>query len=74
MIINVTAIPGAKKPEVIKIDANEYKVKIDAPAQEGRANIRLIEILAAHFSVRKSQVKIIRGVRSRRKTVDLPCQ
>jgi len=36
-------------------------VKVDAPPVKGRANHRLIEILAAHFNVPKSAVTILHG-------------
>ena len=71
MIINITAVPGAKKPEVSRISDNEYKVKIDARAQDGKANERLVELLSEHFSVPKSHVRIVKGAKSKRKIVEI---
>lgn len=67
MKLNVTVISNAKNPEVIKIDENNYKVKVDAPAIEGEANRRLLEILADYFKVSKSSIKILRGLKNRNK-------
>lgn len=71
MRINIIAIPGSKTHEIIKIDENSYRVKIDAPAIEGEANKRLIEILAEYFNVQKFSVKILKGFKNRNKIVSI---
>lgn len=71
MRINIIAIPGSKTREIIKIDENSYRVKIDAPAIEGGANKRLIEILSEYFNVPKSSVKILKGFKNRNKIVSI---
>ena len=38
MKINVSTVPNAKKAEVEKIDENKYRVRVDAPAVENKAN------------------------------------
>ncbi|TAL47389.1 DUF167 domain-containing protein [archaeon] len=70
MIISVRTIPNAKKPQILK-EEDSYKVKVDAQAQDGKANSRLIEILADHFGVSKSSVSIIKGLKSRNKIVEI---
>ena len=67
----VTVKPQAKKEEVKKIADGEYVALVRAPAREGKANEALIALLANHFSVTKSSVKIIRGQRSRKKLVEI---
>jgi len=71
MKINVSVKPNAKTSEVIKVDENNFKVKVDAPAVEGEANKRLIEILADYFDVPKSSIRILKGLKSRNKTVEI---
>lgn len=71
MKINIAVIPNAKDSEVTKIDENNYKVRVDAPALDGKANKRLIEILAEHFNVPKSSVKILKGLKSKNKIVEI---
>jgi len=46
-------------------------VSVHAPAREGKANRAVIELLAAHFSVSRSSIKIIRGESSKRKLVEI---
>jgi uncharacterized protein (TIGR00251 family) len=71
MKLNVTVVPNAKNLEIIKIGENDYKIKVDAPASEGKANKRLIEILAEHFKVSKYSVSIMRGLKSKNKIVEI---
>lgn len=67
----VTVKPQAKREEVQETAPGEYRVSVHAPAREGRANRALIELLAGHFAVPKSSVKIISGEGSRRKLVEI---
>ncbi len=71
MRISIAVTANSKAPAVVKVDDENYKVRVNAPALEGRANVRLIEILADHFGVPKSRIKILRGLSSRKKTVDV---
>lgn len=71
MIIKVRVTPNAKAPSVVIADDGSYRVKVNAPASEGKANLRLAEILAEHFGVRASRVRIINGAGSRDKTVEI---
>ena len=68
MIINIKTIPGAKK-NFLKEENGHYKIYLTAPALEGKANQALIEYLADHFGVKKSQIKITKGLKSRNKKV-----
>lgn len=47
------------------------KIKITAPPLEGRANEECIRFLAATLGVKKAQLSIVRGHKSRKKTVAL---
>ncbi len=44
---------------------------VNAPAIEGRANDAVIDVLADHFKVKRRQVRICSGARSRDKTVEI---
>jgi len=71
MIIKVKVTPNAKKASVSKSDDENYEVRVDEKAEGGRANARLIEMLSDYFRVRKSNVLIIKGARSREKVVQI---
>ncbi|MCR4338171.1 MAG: DUF167 domain-containing protein [Candidatus Omnitrophica bacterium] len=68
MNLNIKVIPGARK-ELIKEEGGIFKVYLTAPPVEGKANEALVRFLAGHFSVRKSQIEIIKGLKSRQKIV-----
>ena len=71
MRITVTAKPYAKTASVEETGPQTYTVAIDAPAQDGRANLRLIEIMAEHLHVPKAAIRIVRGQTSRHKALDI---
>jgi len=71
MRIYVKVTPRAGKNEVTKIGDAEYKVKVTDPPEKGKANERVIELLAYHFKVPKSLVKIIAGRSAKIKIVDV---
>jgi uncharacterized protein (TIGR00251 family) len=71
MRINVLVTTNSKHSEVVRIDEGNYRVRIDAPAVEGKANKRLIEIISEHFNVPKSSIKILRGLKNRNKTINI---
>jgi uncharacterized protein (TIGR00251 family) len=63
--------PQARKAEVKQNADGECVVSVRAPAREGKANQALVELLASHFHVPKSYVKIIRGETGKRKLVQI---
>jgi uncharacterized protein (TIGR00251 family) len=63
--------PSAKK-EGVSVNANGMlEVAVAAPPEKGKANERLIELLAEHFGVAKSCIKIVSGHTSRSKVVEV---
>ncbi|MFL5328970.1 MAG: DUF167 domain-containing protein [Gemmataceae bacterium] len=69
VIINVRVQPGAKKSRVIGPHGDAIKIAIAAPPVEGKANAALVEFIAELFSVKRSQVELVRGETSRSKTL-----
>jgi uncharacterized protein (TIGR00251 family) len=70
MKIQVKVKPNSKTQEVGQ-EGNSFTVKVKEPAREGRANQAVIKLLAEHFSLSKSQVKILSGFRSRNKVIEI---
>ena len=69
MLIRVYVTPKAKQARVVKVSEDYFEVWVDDRAVGSRANKRLWEILAEHFMVPKSRISILRGTKSRNKTV-----
>ncbi len=71
MLISVRVTSNAKEALVTKTGETSLEVRVDEKAVGGRANKRLLEILAEHFNVPKSSITIVRGTRSRDKIVEI---
>jgi uncharacterized protein (TIGR00251 family) len=71
IIIEVKVDPRSSRKGIVGIIDNVLKVKLTAPPVGGAANEQLIEILAEKYGVRKSNIIILRGETSRRKTVKI---
>ena len=71
MRVKVKVKPGSKREEVKVISPDRLEVKVSAPPEKGKANGRLIALIAKHFGVRKSAVRIIRGETSREKLIEI---
>jgi uncharacterized protein len=54
-----------------KLSESEYRVSVQAPAQDGKANQALIELLARYFDIPKTMLRIIRGRSSRQKLIEI---
>jgi hypothetical protein len=67
--LTIHAQPGAKRTEVAGVHGDCLKIRLAAPAVEGRANDALIAFLAASFGVPRRNVTLVRGETGRRKTL-----
>jgi len=70
MLIQIRVTPNAKR-EKIKKDGDLYKVYLVSPPQKGKANKELIKFLAKYFKVKKIEVQIKKGEKSRNKLVEI---
>ena len=71
MRIEVWVKPRAKKTEVEKRADGKFVVKVKEPANEGKANQAVIEVLAKYFAIPKQAVTIVRGRTSRNKLIEV---
>lgn len=69
--LEVRVQPGARRNEVVGSHAAALKVRIAAPAVEGRANDELVAFLAKTFGLRRNKVIIRAGSSGRRKRIVL---
>ncbi len=68
MKLEVKVIPAAKKNAILQ-EGQRIKIYLTAPAVDGKANQALIEFLAENYKVRKNQIEIIKGLKSRNKVI-----
>ncbi|MFH1327705.1 MAG: DUF167 domain-containing protein [Candidatus Bathyarchaeota archaeon] len=57
--------------DFVKVDGDRLFVGLTSKPEKGKANVELIKKLAKHFNVSSSHVKIIVGLKSRRKIVEI---
>jgi len=71
VIFVVRTQPHASKDEITGEIAGALKIRLRAPAVEGRANEALIEFLAELLKTPKVAVRILSGERSRVKRLEI---
>jgi len=70
MKIQVKVKPNSKTDEVSQ-EGDSFIVKVRDPPKEGKANQAVIKLLAQHFGVPRSQVRILSGFRSSNKVIEV---
>jgi uncharacterized protein (TIGR00251 family) len=70
MKIQVNVKPSSRTEELSR-EGDSFIVKVKEPPKEGKANQAVIKLLAEHFGVPKSQVRILSGYGSRNKVVEV---
>jgi hypothetical protein len=70
MRIQVRVRPNSRTEEVSR-EGDSFIVKVKEPPKEGKANQAVIKLLAQHFGVSKSQVRILSGLRSGKKVIEV---
>jgi len=70
MKIKVQVKPNSKTEEVSG-EGDSFIVKVKEPPREGKANQAVIKLLADHFGIPRSYVRIISGFRSRCKVIEV---
>jgi uncharacterized protein (TIGR00251 family) len=71
MLLNIKVTPKSSKNELVKQSDGSYKAKLSAAPTEGKANESLIKILSEEFGVPKTKIKIVRGLTSRNKVIEI---
>ena len=65
MKLTVQVKPNSKKEMVEMLTDGTYLVRVNAPPVEGKANERVIELLASFFKVPKSRIELVSGHKSK---------
>lgn len=67
--LTVRVVPGARRSEIADVADAHLRVRINAPAVDGKANAELRRFLAEWCGVRPSAVDVVSGDRGRMKRV-----
>ena len=68
MQIKIRVVTNSKKERIL-IAGNKYKVYVSTPPEKGKANERVVELVADFFKVSRRNVSISSGLKSKEKTL-----
>jgi len=71
MYIKVKAMPGAKKEVLEQVSDDHFNISVKEKAERNMANNRIVEMIARHFNVPVSAVRIINGHHSTSKMLSV---
>ena len=70
-LINVKVVPGSSRDRVTGRYGDGIKVQVSAPPEGGKANVAVVELLAAALGLKPQQVQVVKGHTQPRKVVDV---
>lgn len=70
MLIRVKTFPNSKKETVIDKGADRFYIYVKEKAEEGRANERMLELLADYLKTTTKKLVITRGSKTPNKIVE----
>jgi|DewCreStandDraft_4_1066084.scaffolds.fasta_scaffold01124_30 uncharacterized protein (TIGR00251 family) len=71
-VLEVTVIPHAPENCIAGVRNGSLLVKVTAAPENGKANKAVLEVLADAAGIAPSQMQILRGGRSRHKSIRMP--
>jgi uncharacterized protein len=70
-LLSVKVVPRASKNKCTGVESGELKVKIQAPPVEGAANEALLNYLAVLMDRPRSSLRVVKGMKSRHKVIEI---
>ena len=71
MFIQVQVKTRCARVGVEELDNATYVVRVNTPPVDGAANKKVIELLAKHFKTAKSNLTLVKGHKSKLKTIEV---
>lgn len=71
MLIHVKIIVDSKEDKIVQKNETSFTVYVKEPAEDNRANKRMIELVADRFGIVRSKVRIITGHHHPSKILDI---
>ena len=69
--LRLRVAPGAANPAIVGRHGDGWKVRVAAAPERGRANEAVLALLAESLSLPRAQVRLVSGLTSRDKIVEL---
>ena len=72
MRIQVKVKPRSKTEDITReMDEDVYVVRVKEPPVEGKANRAVLKLLAKHFGVPESRLRIVSGLTGKNKVIEV---
>ena len=68
-LLDLRAQPGARREGIVGVQADRLKVAVHAAPEKGKANTAIIQVLAEELGLKRSQIYLVSGETSPKKTV-----
>jgi hypothetical protein len=70
-LLSVRVIPRAKRNQIFSLSEDgTFKIRINAPPSDGKANQALIKYLSEVLDISRSRIRIARGEKARQKKIE----
>lgn len=69
--LKIKVEPRSSRKGISGVVGDAIKIKLNAPPVGGAANEELIEVLSEEFGIKKTSIRILRGMSSRNKVVEI---
>jgi hypothetical protein len=69
--LKIKVEPRSSRKGISGVVGDAIKIKLNAPPVGGAANEELIEVLSEELGIKKTSIKILRGMSSRNKVVEI---
>lgn len=69
--LRLKVVPGARRAGVVGWLGSALKIRVTAPPEKGRANVAVVELLAAELGLSPAAVRIVSGGASPNKVVEI---
>jgi uncharacterized protein (TIGR00251 family) len=71
VLLQIKVVPGSSRDAIAGWLGAALKVRVTAPAERGRANAAVEELVAGALGLPRASVRVVRGTTSARKTLEL---
>ncbi|KKR31102.1 MAG: hypothetical protein UT63_C0083G0012 [Candidatus Gottesmanbacteria bacterium GW2011_GWC2_39_8] len=71
MKLNITVKPNSSREKIETLIDGSLKIWIKKKPEKGRANKAILELLSKSYSVPKSKIEIISGLKSKNKIIEI---
>lgn len=72
MRLHLKVVPKASNSRIVGWVGERLKIAVTAPPERGKANEAVIDMLAAALGVPASRIRVVTGLASPLKTVEIP--